>query len=72
MRGHHWIDLVEEREASAPASYIVLQRRGLPTDDPDLLQPMRRRVGACLLAKKRRGFVRSVEVGEPLLAWELI
>jgi hypothetical protein len=62
----------ETRLTSQDLAVVVLQRRGLPTDDPDLLQLMRKRVGACLLAKKRQGFVRSMDVGGPLLAWEMI
>ena len=50
----------------------VLEVRGLTTSDPDLLQLIRKRVGACLLAKKRQGLIRSIDVGGPLLTWEII
>jgi len=65
------------REATTPltsqdVALVVLRERELTIEDPDLLQLMRKRVGACLLAKKRQGFVRSLDTGGPLLAWEMI
>ena len=65
------------REATTPltshdVTHVVLTKRGLPTNDADLFALMRKRVGACLLAKKGQGFVRSIDTGGPLLAWEMI
>lgn len=65
------------REAHRPMTAreiaaAVVRERGLPSNDPDLVRLIRRRVGACLLAKKGQGFVRSLKTSDPLLSWEMI
>lgn len=57
---------------SHEVTHVVLTERGLATDEADLFALMRKRVGACLLAKKGQGLVRSIDTGGPLLSWELI
>ena len=51
---------------------VVMRERGLPSTDPDLVSLIRKRVRACLLAKKGQGFVRSLKTSAPLLSWEMI
>ena len=65
------------REATRPLTApeiaeVVMRERGLPSTDPDLVSLIRKRVRACLLAKKGQGFVRSIKTSDPLLSWEMI
>ena len=55
---------------SCELAMVVLQERQLDEHDATLRSLLRKRVGACLLAHKNRGNLRSIP-GRPLLTWEI-
>lgn len=62
----------KEPITSRDIAKFLLRERGLSTEDRDLLVLMTKRVGACLNAKRKQGYIRQVVIPGTLAGWEVV